>query len=433
LVRWASGGCRSPETLADGTVRYRLKFYVGVDPETGKREFHNETFDTKREATDKAAKLRTDRAGGVTVRPSKETLSAFLKRWLSDVKEGEILPRTMYDYQNVLRRYVLKPPPGFPAIGRVRLNKLHPEHFERLYAHMRKEMGLSPRTIQYLRTILHGALDHAVIRGQIGRNPTVGVKPPRLKRQDGEGQKNADSWKANKKPEAMTKDQARAFQDAAKDDRLYPLWVLLLHTGMRPSEALGLTWPNVDLDGGRLHVRQILTRRGVEGWDLMPPKTARSERTLTLGPSIIRVLRAWKATQSEERLLLGSEYQTHGFVFATEFGAPLDQGNLNSRNFRRICEAAHTKDPSLGFGEWVEKPNRRKVSGNVKVFKPRFWTYCLRHTFATLLLQDGEGLKVVSEKLGHATEVLTLTTYSHVLPEMDARATERMEELLGQG
>jgi len=69
----------------------------------------------------------------------------------------------------------------------------------------------------------------------------------------------------------------------------------------------------------------------------------------------------------------------------------------------------------------------------VRAFKPRFWTYCLRHTYASLLLADGESLKVVSEKLGHATEILTLTTYSHVLPEMDAKATERMEALLGQG
>lgn len=98
-----------------------------------------------------------------------------------------------------------------------------------------------------------------------------------------------------------------------------------------------------------------------------------------------------------------------------------------------ICETAHKSDPSLGFGEWVEKPHRRKVGKMVRVFKPAFWTYCLRHTYASLLLADGESLKVVSEKLGHATEILTLTTYSHVLPDMDAKATERMEALLGHG
>jgi integrase len=404
--------------LADGTVRYRLKFFIGLNPETGKREFFNATYDTETEAKDKAAALRVSRAGGAPVRPSKETLTAFLKRWLSDVKEGELRARTLYDYENLLRRYIFSPPKGTPAIGRTRLNRLHPQQFQNLYAHMRRDMGLSPRTIQYLHTVLRGALSHAVLMGDLARNPTDGLKAPRQKLEDGEGK--TQEGETRRKIRAMDKEQAKAFQEAAKQDRYYPLWVLLLHTGLRPGEALGLKWTDVDLDQDRLQVRRALTRLGVEGWRLVEPKTPRARRTVTLPPFAVRALREWKAKQAEERLGLGSEYKDHGFVFTTPFGAPLDGPNLYSRNYRRILEAAK-------LGTWEEKGE------GARVFRPGFRMYDLRHTHATLLLLAGENVKVVSERLGHASVVLTMDTYSHVLPTMQEAAADKMEALLGRG
>ncbi len=415
-----AGGNIKQVVLADGTVRYRLKFYVGLDDD-GKREFHNETFDTEREAKDKAASLRVARAGGDSIKPSKQTLTAFLKQWLRDEKEGDIRPRTLYDYQNVLSRYIYSPPKGTPALGRTRLNKLHPVQFQTLYSYMRNTMGLSPRTIRYLRTILHGALDHAVTLGLRATNPTAKARARKRKRVDGDEVQDASTWE-EKKPTAMNRSQAHAFQEASREDRYHALWVLLLHTGMRPSEALGLRWKDVNLETRELHVRQILTRRGVKTWRLMPPKTKRSARCLTLGPSIVRALLQWREQQAAERNLLGSEWEDTGLVFSNEFGRPLDQGNLNSRNFRRICAAAHQEYPDLGMGTWVEK-------GEEKVFKPTFWTYCLRHTYASLLLEAGVDLKTVSQRLGHESEILTLTTYQHVLPTMETRAMERAEAI----
>ena len=130
-------------------------------------------------------------------------------------------------------------------------------------------------------------------------------------------------------------------------------------------------------------------------------------------------LRAWRVRQSEEPLLLGSEYENNEFVFANEFGRPLHGANLSRRNFRRILEAAE-------LGSWEGEGKERR-------FQPGFRVYDLRHTTATLLLKAGENAKVVQERLGHASIVLTLDTYSDVLPTMQESAAEKMEAMFGVG
>lgn len=133
----------------------------------------------------------------------------------------------------------------------------------------------------------------------------------------------------------------------------------------------------------------------------------------------MRALREWRAKQAEERLQLGAEWADNGLVFTTAFGQPLDTGNLCNRNFRRISAAA-------GLGEWEGEGKRRR-------FRPAHRVYDLRHTCATLLLLAGEDLKVVSERLGHASIVLTVDTYAHVLPGMGERAADKLEAMLGVG
>lgn len=117
---------------------------------------------------------------------------------------------------------------------------------------------------------------------------------------------------------------------------------------------------------------------------------------------------------------MGAEYEDHSgdpFVFATPFGKPLDQGNLRSRNFQVIMEAAE-------LGEWERE-------GKGRTFTLTYRVYDLRHTCATLLLLAGENPKVVSERLGHASVSLTLDTYSHVLPSMQEESAQKLEAMFG--
>ncbi len=195
------------------------------------------------------------------------------------------------------------------------------------------------------------------------------------------------------------------FLAVLEGDRYSALFALALSTGMRPGEYLGMRWTDVDLSKPAVTVRRALvwrTKRG--GWYFTEPKTSRSRRTIPLPDSMIAALVEHKRRQSEERLRLGSEWQDHGLVFTTSLGSPLNISNLTAKHFK----------PAL---------DRAGLPRTIRL-------YDLRHTCATLLLTAGENPKVVSERLGHASVTLTLDVYSHVLPDMQKAATDKLENLL---
>jgi integrase len=178
---------------------------------------------------------------------------------------------------------------------------------------------------------------------------------------------------------------------------------LAIETGMRPEEYLGLQWKDIDFENHALSVCRAVVSRSSGGFQFTEPKTKKSRRSLTLSGSSIGVLKAHKRVQLEARMRLGSDYNNHDLVFATELGTPLDRKNLRNRHFRQVC---------------------------AKAGLPQIRLYDLRHTTATLLLSKGINPKIVSERLGHASIVLTLDTYSHVLPTMQRDATEQIERLM---
>jgi len=402
----------------------------------GKRRYEVETFDTQTAAKKKARYLERMKDGGQRETLSKDPLATYLAEWL-DAKDGEVRARTIHDYRGIVRRYVQKPPKGAPRIGTVRLNRLTPHAFEGLYRWLWKEKGLSPRTIQYLHSVLRQALGDAVRKGSLPRNPTDHVKRPTRPYDDGsEGETgNGKGSAPGRAMRAMSEAEAGAFLEAARDDRYWALWVLLLTGGLRPGEALGLLWDDVDLEAGRVHVQRSLTRRGVKGWKLVEPKTDQARRVIPLPGVTLQALRSWKAQQAAERLKLGAEYEDHGLVFTTEFGTPPDQPNLYSRNFIDAMERAGfgTWEVMEG-GEWTPEAEANDPEGAFRRrFRPAFRMYDLRHTCATLLLKKGVAAKIVSERLGHANITLTLDTYSHVLPDMQEGAVEALEAAFGKG
>ncbi|MEX2532083.1 MAG: tyrosine-type recombinase/integrase [Gemmatimonadota bacterium] len=408
-----------PETDKDGNanpdyklpaVGWRIRVYIGADPETGKRTYVTRTFDRKKDADSEATRLERAKDMGALTQPSKEPLSKYLTRWLDTVKEGRVRARTLHDYRGMVRRYVQEPPEGAPPIGKIRLDRLTGSAFEALYSYLWKEQGLSPRTLQYLHSILRQALGHATKKGALPKNPTDAVKPPR---------QELDGGTPEKAMRAMTREEAGRFLETAAEDEFSALWITLLMGGIRPGEAFALTWDDVDLDKGRLHIRRSLTRRGVDGWKLVEPKTARARRGVVLPELAVQALRKHRKEQAERRLLLGSEWEDDGFVFTATFGTPLDLANLY-RRFKALLEAAD-------LGTWKD-PERE---GGERTFEGAFRLYDLRHTCATLLLLAGENPKVVSERLGHASITLTLDTYSHVLPSMQEASADKLEAMFG--
>jgi integrase len=398
--------------MKDGSTRWRVRVYIGQDPDTGKRTYFTGTYDKKKDADREATRLERAKDLGVLTQTSKEPFVKYLIRWLDEVKAGRIADRTLHDYRGIVRRYIEEPPDGAPPIGKIRLDRLTGAAFEALYAFLWKEQGLAPRTLKYLHSILRQALGHAVRTGAVPRNPTDAVKPPRQAYGGG---------RPKTLTKAMTKEEAGRFFQVAAEDPYEALWIVLLMGGLRPSEAFGLKWTDVDLEGGRIHISRSLTRRGMKGWRLVEPKTPRARRVVVLPEVAISALREHRRVQAEQRLKLGEEWQDHGFVFTATFGTPLDIQNVY-RRYSVVLEKAR-------LGEWTEP----EEGGGKRKFKKGFRLYDLRHSCATLLLLAGENVKVVSERLGHASVILTLDTYAHVLPSMQEASADKLQAMFGSG
>jgi integrase len=223
----------------------------------------------------------------------------------------------------------------------------------------------------------------------LARNPCVAVELPR---------------QARREMLAFSPKEAGRFLKAAAEDVYGTLFTFALATGMRPEEYLALKWSDLDLQKGMATVvRTLIWRKGGE-WYFGEPKTARSRRTVPLPSSVLSALLEHKRKQGADRLKAGAGYQANGFVFAMPDGRPILLRTLDRLHFK----------PTLKRAELSES----------------FRVYDLRHSCATLLLSANEHPKVVSERLGHANIILTLDTYSHVLPSMQQAASEKLESIL---
>jgi integrase len=236
--------------------------------------------------------------------------------------------------------------------------------------------------------ILHDALNRAVKWGLISRNVADAVEPPKAERYQ------ASVW---------TAEQVATFLDATKtlEPRFWPVFVLAITTGMRKTEILGLKWSDVDFDRGYVSVQRTLDY--MKGKPLIKElKTDRSRRYVALPKLAIDALLAQQAMQEHDKLLLGSAYRYTDWVFTNPYGDPLSPNSLNTAWYRALRQ----------------------------VDVPRIRFHDLRHTHASLLLQEGVNPKIVSERLGHSTVQITLDTYSHVLPGLQREAANQIDNLL---
>jgi integrase len=335
---------------------------------------------SRKDAAAKLELLLKARAEGQAL-PADRSAAAFLNEWLTVVKHT-VAAGTFERYEQYIRVHAI------PALGRIRLGRLTPQHVQRLYQD-KLAAGLSPTTVSHLHTVLHGAFAEAVRWGLLPRNVVSLVRPPR---------------KAHVEVIALTVEQARALLAAAAGNRFEALFVLALKTGMRRGELLALRWEDVDLDKGMIQVRGTL-RRTREGLTFGVPKTAASRRQVVLSPSLVAALRRHRARQEKECQGVGDLWLNLGLVFPNTLGRPMEPRDLLANVYRPLLDRAGL--PPVTF-------------------------HALRHTAATLLLSEGEHPKVVQELLGHAQVSITLDRYSHMTPRLMSNAAALMDRLLDE-
>jgi integrase len=233
-----------------------------------------------------------------------------------------------------------------------------------------------------------------VKRKKLMGSPMAGVEIPK------EWGKDVDDDGAT----AMTADQVAKFLAAAEGNRFENLFKLAFHVGFRPGELLALKWADFDQQAKTLRVNQSIVWRKAGDWYLKKPKTAKSRRTLPLTAAMVEIIKRQRTAQLEDRMRAGKLWTDHGFIFADTVGEPYPQWTLLN-DCKRILKAAG--------------------------LPPTFNPYTIRHTMITLLLASGTNPKAVSERAGHSRITITLDTYAHVLPGMQADVSEEIERLLG--
>lgn len=371
------------QVIKKGDRKWLVRVFLGRDG-NGKRRYFNKLIQgNKKDASGYLSRTLTEISQGTFVVPSKTTLDEYLNEWLRNSAKQKLSERTYTHQVFCIDRYIR------PKVGPKKLSTLQPLDLQELYTEMR-ERGLGPRTIQIVHNILNRAFNQAVKWRIMVSNPAQFVDRPKQERRE---------------MQALAPEQAAKFLQVARADRYFLYFALALDTGARPSELLGLQWKDIDFEQGRITIQRTLEYPDYSNeFRFVEPKTSRSRRSITVSQVNLTNLREQKRVQGEARLKVGSKWQPYDLVFSTREGKPLQARNILRRHLRPILKRA-------GLPETLN-------------------LYSLRHSCATLLLSVGVNPKIVSERLGHASIVLTLDTYSHVLPDMQQTAADKLEKIL---
>ncbi|MGI8542161.1 MAG: tyrosine-type recombinase/integrase [Aridibacter sp.] len=367
-----------------GENTWYVRIFLGRDA-NGKRKYFNKTIHgTKKDAQKYlTAKIR-EKDLGVFVEPASVILNEFLDRWLDEIAKNKVRERTFNNYESLLNNHVR------PKLGTKRLSDIREYEIQKLYNDMKKA-DYSPKTIRHVHNVLSPALKQAVRWKMLIQNPSEFCELPQMEKTE---------------MKYLTAEETVKFLDFAKNDKYFPAFFLAIETGMRPEEYLGLKWKDFNFENKTVSVRRALVVKKGGSYVFTEPKTKKSRRSISISNSLIALIKKHRRKQLEKRLKIGANYQNLDIVFASEIGTPLLHGNFVRRHFKPIRDIAKL---------------------------PKIRLYDLRHTTATLLLLSGENPKVVQERLGHASVVLTLDTYSHVLPSMQKTATDKLEKLMQFG
>lgn len=365
------------------TTRWYVVVDVGADSEGRRKQKWHGGFATRREAEVERAKLVNSLHSGSYIAPDRLTFEQWVSEsWLPMIRT-RIKPSTYDSYRSNMQTHVL------PAIGARGLQQLTAPMLNALYADLLSKGGergpLSPKTVRYIHATIHKALADAVDAGVIGSNVAERAKPPRPNRLRAQ---RIECWEP---------DELAAFLTAVRGDRLEAAWRLAAMTGMRRGEVLGLRWGDVDLDGAKISIRNAIVTVAYEILESSPK--SHQARVVDLDPLTVEMLREHRRRRVTE---LGREPTERELVVCAEDSNPI-----------------HPQSFSHAFTRVIERAGLRPIR-----------LHDLRHTHATIAVQAGVPVKVISERLGHESPAFTLKQYAHVMPGMQAEAAQAIAALV---
>ena len=342
------------------------------------------TAETKKEGLAWILETKNQIDKGLTFQGAGTTLEEFLSEWLGTVSSSGS-KGTHFTYSWIVQKRII------PYIGNVNLMDLRPDRIQRFYIHLQKE-GLSNHAVAVAHKTLRVAMNHAVKLGLIGRNPCSGTIPPKPEQTE---MKFYDDR------------QVKSLLKTAKEigDRFYPLYFLAIHTGMRLSEIMGLKWEDVNWDLCTIQVkRQVMHLKG-GSYTFAEVKSRSGIRTIILGKQALELLKAHKMEQQNLISSAGENWKNLDLVFPSNIGTPVTGSNIR-RAMRKLLRASGL--PKIRFHD-------------------------LRHTAASLMLNHGIPVLIVSKRLGHSKPSITIDVYGHLIPSQQEEAAKLMDKLMFDG
>ncbi|MCQ6275796.1 site-specific integrase [Bacillus sp. V3B] len=373
-----------------GKDSYRLTVVIGYDAQGNMiRERKTVKAKSPTEAKKKLTLFEAEILNGHYLKTENMTLNAFYKEWLEKYANDALTPDTRQNYINILQKRII------PKYGHMKLADIKTIHIVNFMNDLTKddrrldgkEGKLSPSSIANCYRAFNNVLSRAAEWKMIKENPASSVKPPKIK------VKKSDVYSKEELNELFTKLESYPFHWRV-------LVLLATSTGAREGEIAALEWKHIDDKKGTVLIEQSLTEVIGEGVKLKSTKNERN-RVVSLPAPLLDMLKTLKAKRNAEKLAIADiwEWKDHYFIFSNELGKPIRPDSI-----------------SQWWARFIKKNNLKKI---------RF--HDLRHTSATLLINEGVHAKVISERLGHADISTTMNIYGHVLAEADQTAAAHFD------
>lgn len=384
----------------DGTYDFR---WTSAD---GKR--HSVYASTLEELREKEEAAIRDKQDGIKTETRRMTVNDVFDLWC-DLKRG-LKDNTFQNYKYMYNMFVR------PSFGKLRIASVKKSDVKRFYNTLADEKILTIATIDNVHTVLHQVFDLAVDDNYIRSNPTDHM----LKEL-----KQSHNFETEKR-KALTIAEQQLFVDFLKKhpqyNHWYPVFAVMLGTGMRVGEIVGLRWCDIDLEKGIISVNHTLVYynhgdgKGCS-FSINTPKTRAGERTIPMLDFVKEAFLLEKKYQEETGLYCKVTVDCYtDFIFVNRFGDVQHQGTLN-KAIRRIIRDCN--DEVLLRGE--DDP----------VLLPKFSCHSLRHTFTTRLCESGVNVKVIQDVLGHADISTTMDIYVDVTKDMKQKEFNVLGEYFG--
>lgn len=398
-----------------GKNKWQLEVDLGsyVDPETGKRKrkkkYKTITASGPREAQRELTKFVAEVTDQDYFEPEKMNFVDFVqKEWIPKCATRRLSHTTLEVYIRHLENRII------PAFQFLRMDQVKPKHILDFLDNLQdpgmrldkkpeqednqeeKKDTLSSATIFYHYRVLNNIFNFAEEIQIIKENPVKKVKKPKVE---------------SKEVEVYTLEETQKLLECLESEKQVPHWQIIIKlaitTGMRRSELLGLEFKHFDYDAGVVHVRQALTYTKNNGYQIHEIKKGNrsaSQRTIVISPELLQEIKALDLQRKKERLAAKELWMDgkYNFILCDETGKPYNPNSLKN-----------------WWKRFIERHGLKYIN-----------IHALRHTSATLLINEGVHAKIISQRLGHSNISTTMNIYGHALEEADKLATEKLDTAL---